>query len=250
MFIKQVFLLLLILIVFGTCSQKSECVIGIVESVKPKRILGGYKQDVVYTYDYYDSTYSHKTIRSGNQEILKPGDLIIIEILGKDPSNSHIAKKVVTPNSSEVKRYRLESEGHKSDAADSDEDVFLEEVVDNLEDIDSAYIPNTLDRKPEFPGGPDSLFTFLKRKSRFTLSSTRDTTATIEVFLRFIIGKEGQVHHPKLLDDAPELFAEEAIRLVSEMPKWKAGLKDQVPVSTYMEITLFFNSSDDFKPDR
>jgi TonB family protein len=78
---------------------------------------------------------------------------------------------------------------------------------------------------PEFPGGSDSLKLFLAKHVKFP-QKEKEEGKSGTVFVGFVVEKDGSLTDIKVLKavppDCPD-FSNEAIRVVSIMPKWKPG---------------------------
>jgi protein TonB len=88
---------------------------------------------------------------------------------------------------------------------------------------------------PEFPGGEEALFKFLKRNLRFPRFEENNSST---VFVAFIIETDGQIGPISILKSGGISFDEEVIRVVSKMPKWKPGKNEgeNVPVRFKMPV--------------
>src|SRR6218665_676726 len=65
------------------------------------------------------------------------------------------------------------------------------------------------------------------------------TTGT--VFLSFVVEKDGSVNDVKVLKGLPDGCAEEAMRVVKMMPKWKPGQNHGEPVRVQFNLPIKFN---------
>ena len=92
---------------------------------------------------------------------------------------------------------------------------------------------------PEFPGGTDSLMTFLARNIHYPEKAVK---ARIEgrCFVEFVIDKDGSVVDPKVIKSLSPECDEEAIRAVKLMPKWKPGIHHDEPVRVKYTIPIMF----------
>jgi len=88
---------------------------------------------------------------------------------------------------------------------------------------------------PEFPGGEEALFKFLKRNLRFPRFEENNSST---VYVAFIIETDGQIGPISILKSGGISFDEEVIRVVSKMPKWKPGANEgeNVPVRFKMPV--------------
>ena len=81
---------------------------------------------------------------------------------------------------------------------------------------------------PEFPGGMPGLMEFIRQNIRYP-QAARQSRLEGRVIVQVIIDKDGSVIQPRILrsinpvPSADTAFCEEALRIVSIMPKWKPG---------------------------
>ena len=90
---------------------------------------------------------------------------------------------------------------------------------------------------PEFPGGPDSLNAFLTRNIQWPIGYG---CATGTVLVEFIVEKDGNVTHPTISISLGSAFDNEALRLVSLMPKWEPARTQGKPIRCYYKIPVTF----------
>ena len=63
---------------------------------------------------------------------------------------------------------------------------------------------------------------------------------TARVFVEFIVDKFGSAKDVQLKRQGKKYFDDEAIRVVSEMPKWKAGLLNEKYLNTRLVWPIIF----------
>lgn len=112
---------------------------------------------------------------------------------------------------------------------DNEDDVF--EVVQNM---------------PEFPGGGlPKLIEFIQQNVRYPQSALQSKLEG-RVIVQVIIDKDGSVTQPKILRsinpvlNIDNAFCEEALRIVSIMPKWKPGSQHEIPVKVKFTFPVRF----------
>lgn len=92
---------------------------------------------------------------------------------------------------------------------------------------------------PEFPGGSDSLYTYIARNIKYPETAKKEKIEG-RVFVTFVIEKDGQVSSAKILRDIGGGCGEEAIRVVKNMPKWKPGTQRGNPVRFQFNLPVSF----------
>lgn len=101
---------------------------------------------------------------------------------------------------------------------------------------------NTVEVMPEFPGGVDSLMTFLMRTIKYP-KEAMDKGIQGRVVVRFVVEKDGQVSEPEILRSVFPVFNEEALRVIRCMPKWKPGMQSGKVVRVFFTLPISFRLS-------
>ena len=101
--------------------------------------------------------------------------------------------------------------------------------------------------QPVFPGGQDSLMSFLKANLKYPKECVKDSIEG-RVLVSFVVKKDGSVKNVTVAKGVNHLLDEEACRVVSIMPAWKPGLVKGNPVNVKytLPITFRLNSRPDF----
>ncbi len=94
-----------------------------------------------------------------------------------------------------------------------------------IDDIDKDSVYNVVEQMPEYPGGIDALMKYLGSNIKYPEQAKKDAIQG-RVFVSFVVEKSGDVSNVELLRGIGGGCDEEAIRVVSSMPSWKAG-KDE-----------------------
>ena len=96
--------------------------------------------------------------------------------------------------------------------------------------------------EPSFPGGINTLRTFLQRN----LVNPRDLEEgeQVSVQVRFVVGYDGKLQHFETLKDGGPEFNGEVIRVLKKMPQWIAGKSNGKNVSVYYTIPVKFVPND------
>ena len=98
-----------------------------------------------------------------------------------------------------------------------------------------------VEQDPEFPGGIDSLYSFLARNLKWPCKNDCDCVG--KVYVTFIVEEDGSLTNGEILRDLCPgccAFGEEALRVVGLMPKWNPGLVNGVPVRVRYNLPVNF----------
>lgn len=104
-------------------------------------------------------------------------------------------------------------------------------------DNDSIY--EQVDVYPEFKGGIEEFVQYVQDNLKYPMEAI-DKNETARVFVEFVIDKSGQVRDAQLKREEKEYFEKAAIEVISEMPKWKPGLKNGKYVNTKVIVPITF----------
>ena len=96
---------------------------------------------------------------------------------------------------------------------------------------------------PEFPGGSGSFSRFIRKNYRYPQKAINYGVEGV-VLVRFVVNPDGTLTDPYVIKGIGHGCDEEAIRLVSKMPKWIPGENDGVKVSVYQTIPVTFKLDD------
>lgn len=89
-------------------------------------------------------------------------------------------------------------------------------------EADTNEIFVVVEQDPEFPGGMDALYQWIGSNYKWP-ASARECDAFGNVYVTFIIEKDGSVSNIKLLRDIGCGHGEAVVEMLQHMPKWKPG---------------------------
>ena len=125
-------------------------------------------------------------------------------------------------------------------------------VTGDLQVIDEVYVDEgeesaayvVVDEEPQYPGGMDALYAFLKENIRYP-QQARDNGITGKVYVTFVVEKDGSISNPRLLRDIGGGCGPEAIRVVRMMPRWIPGKLRGETVRVQFNLPVKFTLSDE-----
>lgn len=111
---------------------------------------------------------------------------------------------------------------------------YPDEPVENERDL---FIP--VEQMPSFPGGDIELMKFLKKNVNYPKMS-KELGITGMVIVEFIVDVDGTMTDIKIAKGVSSDIDKEALRVVSQMPKWIPGSQRNQPVQVGMRLPIRF----------
>jgi TonB family protein len=109
--------------------------------------------------------------------------------------------------------------------------------------VDTTYMPNgfkIIQVKPQFPGDINK---YLTDHIKYPVNAkNNDIEGT--VYVRFVVDKDGSVINASVMQAGNSDLDNEAIRVVSEMPKWISGTQNGHPVRVQYTLPIHFTIND------
>ena len=96
-----------------------------------------------------------------------------------------------------------------------------------------------VEQMPEFPGGQTELMKFLNKNLRYP-PAARENGIEGRVVVQFVVDETGNISDLQVLRDIGGGCAEEAVRVVKQMPNWKPGKQNGNPVKVYYKLPVTF----------
>lgn len=107
-------------------------------------------------------------------------------------------------------------------AAVSEKDVPESAVAQKTETVEEDEVFMVVETMPEYPGGTEAMIKFLSENIRYP-EEAKNKNVQGQVFVNFIIEKDGKVGQVKIARGIGSGCDEEALRVVRMMPNWKPG---------------------------
>jgi protein TonB len=109
--------------------------------------------------------------------------------------------------------------------------------IANTEEKIHQYV----EQMPEFPGGVDSLFAFIKANLKYP-KFEKENNIQGNVYVRFVVEKDGSLSRVEILKSVEGSinFDKEVKRLISLMPNWKPGTSNNIKLRVYMTLPIQF----------
>ena len=102
---------------------------------------------------------------------------------------------------------------------------------------DSVY--NNIEVMPEFPGGMEAMMKYLSENIKYPEQAKEKNTQG-RVLVSFVVEKDGSISNVKVARGIGNGCDEEAVRVISAMPKWKPGKHNGKKVRVSFAIPISF----------
>ncbi len=96
-----------------------------------------------------------------------------------------------------------------------------------------------VEQQPEFPGGMKALGTYLNQNLKYP-DAAEKAKVSGKVFVSFIVTKTGEITDVQILKGMGFGTDEEAIRVVSQMPRWKPGRQEKELLNVRFNLPINF----------
>ena len=108
----------------------------------------------------------------------------------------------------------------------------------------TSQVYQIIEEMPEFPGGLDALVTFVSNNLKYP-QTAQETGIQGKVHVQFIVEPDGSISNIKISKGIGGGCDEEAIRVVSIMPRWKPGKHEGKFVRVSYILPINFKLKDD-----
>ena len=109
--------------------------------------------------------------------------------------------------------------------------------------IDPDQVRVITDEMPEFPGGVNALQNYIASSIEYPKDAERESIEG-RVFVTFVVDRNGDVCKTRVVRGLHKSLDEEAVRVVSEMPKWQPGKLKGVKVNVSYTVPINFKIED------
>ncbi len=108
------------------------------------------------------------------------------------------------------------------------------------EEILDEQIYLVVETPPQFPGGENARAKFLKENVIYPPKALEKNLQG-EVYVSFVVEPNGELSNINLLGDMDSNFAQEALRVVKNMPRWNPGEQRGHPVRVQINMPIKFS---------
>ncbi len=119
-----------------------------------------------------------------------------------------------------------------------DENVLEDNSFQKMDD--GRIVFNVLDETPTFPGGIDAMLDYLHSNINYPEKERKEGIQGT-VYVNFVVNKDGSISDIKVLRGIHKTLDENAVKAVSNMPKWNPGKKDGKPEACSFNIPIKYS---------
>jgi protein TonB len=105
---------------------------------------------------------------------------------------------------------------------------------------DSVKPGTVVIQSPQFPGGIHAFGEFLGKNIKYP-QEAKDKKIQGRVILAFVVETDGQLSEIKAVSSPDESLSKEAIRVMSQSPKWKPGTQQGKPTRMHFTVPISFS---------
>lgn len=146
-----------------------------------------------------------------------------------------IEEITIVEDTKEVAEVNFSSEDDETQA----QEVILPPAPPVEEEPEVEEIFLIVEKQPEFPGGHAALMKYFNDNVRYPVIAAENGIQG-RVVCQFTVWKDGSVSDVKVLRSVDPALDREAIRLISNMPKWKPGEQRGKAVSCKFTVPVVF----------
>ncbi len=122
--------------------------------------------------------------------------------------------------------------------ADQETAVEIVEIEDEEEE-EEAQVFFIVENMPEFPGGPLELRKQIAQNVQYP-EIAKENGIQGKVYVQFVVNRKGVVEQVKVVRGVDPALDKEAIRVISQLPKWKPGSQRGKPVKVSFTVPINF----------
>ncbi|SDN09043.1 TonB family C-terminal domain-containing protein [Daejeonella rubra] len=183
--------------------------------------------------------YSAASANSDNNVLQPAAEKVLLVIAESKPAQKIKESTILIEKQGSIAETSgLEIKSTKINSENSTNELISESI--ELPSINSEHgIIDTIIVQPEFPGGINGWSQYLSSTIKYPAEAKKNNVQG-RVIVSFIIQKDGSLADIKVLRGVGSGLDEEAVRVISESPKWKPGTKDREPVNVAFTIPIQF----------
>ena len=121
--------------------------------------------------------------------------------------------------------------------------VDIADLPDNKIIVNEEKVFEHVEQMPQFPGGDKELLAYLSKNIKYP-AIAQEQNIQGKVYLRFVVGKDGEVSEVTVVRSLDPSCDKEAVRVVKSLPKFIPGKQNGNPVKVYYSVPVTFRLVD------
>jgi len=143
-----------------------------------------------------------------------------------------------------IKELEVADPGQKNIKGDPNADIKIDEPVGNSDvkqvtEEDPNKIFTAVEQEPTPAGGMAAFYKYLGNNIRYP-AVAKENNVQGKVFMQFVVERDGSLTDVKVIRGIGNGCDEEAIRVLKNAPKWKAGIQNGRPVRVQYNVPISF----------
>lgn len=98
---------------------------------------------------------------------------------------------------------------------------------------------------PQFPGGEKAMLEWLAQNVEYPDVKLDEQPEKVRVIVKFVVDKNGKAIDPEIVRGGPDVYNQEAIKVINKMPVWEPGQVDGQPVNVTYTLPINFKTKRD-----
>lgn len=119
-----------------------------------------------------------------------------------------------------------------------DNDIYVKQAELNAM-LDAEVVFDVVEQMPEFPGGPQALFTWLSQNIKYPAIAEENGVQGV-VTVRYAVERDGSITDVKVMKSVNPALDREAVRVIKSMPRWKPGKQNGEAVRVRSTVPVTF----------
>lgn len=115
-------------------------------------------------------------------------------------------------------------------------------VYQEVEYVEPVVVPEVytfVEQQPEFSGGEAALFAYLNSSVKYP-EIAKEVRVQGTVIVKFVVYEDGSIGDVEVIRSVMKALDDEAMRVISGMPKWNPGIQNGRAVKVYFTIPIRF----------
>ncbi|WP_101690076.1 energy transducer TonB [Dysgonomonas massiliensis] len=113
----------------------------------------------------------------------------------------------------------------------------IEEIIVNLEPIDTTKVYRMVEQMPQFPGGEAEMYSYISKNLKYP-DEAIESGVQGRMIIRFVVHRSGKVINAEILKSMHPKCDSAALDVINNMPDWIPGKQNGQVVSVYYMLPI------------